>query len=94
MRDEAAYETTFAQWDKLIGVKKIAAFHLNDALKEFDCKVDRHQNLGKGFLGEYPFRRLMKDPRFSDRPMCLETDPGEELENYRHELALLRSYRQ
>ena len=93
LRDEAAYEATFAQWDNLIGVEKIAAFHLNDALKEFNCKVDRHQNLGKGFLGEYPFRRLMTDPRFTGKPMCLETDPGEELVNYVRELEMLRSYR-
>ncbi len=93
LRTDEAYEATFSEWDEKIGLKKIAAFHLNDALKEFDCKVDRHQNLGKGFLGELPFRKLMNDKRFKDRPMCLETDPGEEMENYQRELGMLRSYR-
>ena len=92
LRTDEAYETTFGSWDKQIGAKKIAAFHLNDSLKDFGCLVDRHQNLGKGFLGELPFRRLMNDKRFENKPMCLETDPGDEMENYRKELRILRSY--
>ncbi len=93
LRTDEAYEATFGSWDKQIGLGRIAAFHLYDSLKDLGCHVDRHHNLGMGFLGEVPFRRLMNDKRFKTKPMCLETDPGEEMENYRRELEVLRSYR-
>lgn len=92
LRTEEGYEKVFAEFDKKISVNRIVAFHLNDALKEFGCRVDRHQNIGKGFIGKETFRQLVNDPRFAHVPMCLETDPGEENENYRRELRLLRSF--
>ena len=90
LRTEAGYKKTFHDFDKLLSLQKLKAFHLNDALKEMGCRVDRHANLGTGFLGIEAFRPLMNDKRFKDLPMCLETAPGEEMENYRSELASLR----
>ena len=52
--------------------------HLNDSKKEFGTRVDRHDNIGKGFLGEETFRILMNDPRFDNMPLILET-PEESL---------------
>jgi deoxyribonuclease IV len=93
LRTEESFDAAFKKWNKLIGVKKIVAFHLNDALKELGCRVDRHQNIGKGYLGKETFRILVNDKRFKKTPMCLETDPGENLKNYRAELTLLRKLR-
>ncbi len=92
LRSEEAYDATFAEWDNRVGTKRIHVFHLNDAMKDLGCLVDRHENLGKGFIGETPFRKLMNDRRFKDVPMCLETAPGDDMENYVRELKLLRSF--
>ena len=90
LRTPETYETTMADWDKRLGLKNIRAFHLNDAVKELGCRVDRHANIGTGFLGTEAFRPLVNDPRFADTPMCLETAPGDDNENWIRELALLR----
>lgn len=93
LRDEKGYKLTFSEFDKRLSISKLKAFHLNDALKEMGCRVDRHANLGTGFLGMNVFKFLVNDSRFKNHPMCLETDPGEEMENYRSELAQLRLLR-
>lgn len=90
LRSETGYNHVFKEFDQKLSLKKLKAFHLNDALKEMGCRVDRHANLGTGFLGMNVFKCLVNDPRFKNHPMCLETDPGEEMENYRTELAQLR----
>ncbi|MFM8314720.1 MAG: deoxyribonuclease IV [Deltaproteobacteria bacterium] len=90
LRQESGYKKTFQEFDRLLSLKKLKAFHLNDALKEMGCRVDRHANLGTGHLGMTVFKCLVNDSRFKSHPMCLETDPGEEMENYRTELAQLR----
>lgn len=90
LRTPETYKKLFQKFDKLLSLKKLKAFHLNDALKEMGCRVDRHANIGKGFLGVEAFRPLINDSRFKNIPMCLETDPGEEMENYRSELGQLR----
>ena len=52
--------------------------HLNDSKKERGTRVDRHESIGTGFLGDDTFRILMNDPRFDDLPLILET-PDESL---------------
>ena len=52
---------------------------MNDSKKELGSKVDRHEHIGKGFLGKEPFNLLLNDQRFSGKPMCLETPKGPEL---------------
>ncbi len=71
------YRATMAEFDRLIGLKKLRVFHVNDSKKPFGSRVDRHAHLGRGHLGLEPFRLLVNDPRFRDRPMILET-PKEE----------------
>jgi deoxyribonuclease-4 len=73
----AGYDATFAEFDHLIGVERIAAFHLNDSVRELGSRVDRHARIGAGCLGIEPFRFLLNDPRFSAVPMYLETPKGE-----------------
>src|SRR5438309_5719112 len=61
IRSEDGYEGAFAELDKYIGLKRIAAFHLNDSLKPFHSRVDRHEHIGKGHIGKEAFARLLHD---------------------------------
>ena len=78
------YEATMLEFDTLIGIDRIKAFHLNDSLKPFGSRVDRHEHIGRGTLGLEPFRHLVNDSRFEKTPMYLETakgiENGEELD--------------
>jgi deoxyribonuclease-4 len=67
------YERTFDDFDRLIGLKKLKAFHVNDSLKPRGSRVDRHAHIGRGLIGLEAFRRLLNDPRFAECPMILET---------------------
>jgi deoxyribonuclease-4 len=71
------YEKTFREFDKIIGLETIKAFHLNDSKRELGSRVDRHEHIGRGHLGVEPFRLLLNDPRFRSIPMYLETPKGE-----------------
>jgi deoxyribonuclease-4 len=86
------YERTFAEFDELIGLQRLAAFHLNDAKKGLGSRVDRHEHIGEGCLGVEPFRRLMQDRRFWGLPMCLETPKSQDLHEDIAALALLRGF--
>jgi deoxyribonuclease IV len=70
---EKDYQATFQTFDRLIGVERIKAFHLNDSRRERGSRVDRHAHIGRGHLGLDPFRLLLNDPRFQRIPMYLET---------------------
>jgi deoxyribonuclease-4 len=74
------YEATMREFDRWIGLKQLRLFHANDSLKSLGSRVDRHAHIGRGCLGLEPFRLLVNDPRFRDRPMILET-PKEENDN-------------
>ena len=91
LRTDEGYERTFGEFDEAIGIERLAAFHLNDSKKEFNSRVDRHEHIGKGFIGVDAFRRLVNDKRFWGLPMCLETPKGPDLKEDRENLALLRS---
>jgi deoxyribonuclease-4 len=91
IRTKEGYERTFAEFDDAIGLDRLAAFHLNDSKKEFHSRVDRHEHIGKGFIGVEAFRLLMNDQRFWGLPMCLETPKGPDLKEDKENLALLRS---
>lgn len=70
---EAEYQATFRAFDRTIGLRWLRAFHVNDSRKPLGSRVDRHAHIGKGCLGLEPFRLLVNDPRFRQRPMILET---------------------
>jgi deoxyribonuclease IV len=72
------YRATMAAFDRLIGLDRIKAFHLNDSRRELGSHVDRHEHIGRGHLGIEPFRLLLSDRRFRNVPMYLETPKGEE----------------
>jgi deoxyribonuclease-4 len=70
---ERDYRATLRTFDRLIGLKRLRVFHVNDSLKPQGSRVDRHAHVGRGCLGLEPFRLLVNDPRFRNRPMLLET---------------------
>jgi deoxyribonuclease-4 len=67
------YRATLREFERVIGLKWLRAFHVKDSLKPQGSRVDRHAHLGQGCLGLEPFRLLVNDPRFRNRPMILET---------------------
>ena len=67
------YEQTFRDFDRIIGLDRLKAFHVNDSRKPCGSRVDRHEHIGKGCIGLAPFRRLLNDQRFATLPMLLET---------------------
>lgn len=91
LRTPEGYAATFAEFDELIGVERIACFHLNDSKKGLGSHVDRHEHIGQGELGLEPFRMLLNDPRFKTVPKMLETPKGDNDEMDGVNLALLRS---
>jgi deoxyribonuclease IV len=78
IKSQKGYAETFSQFDKIIGFNYLKGMHINDSKKELATRVDRHDNIGKGLLGEDVFRMLMNDPRFDNMPLILET-PEESL---------------
>jgi len=73
---DEGYARTFEAFDRLIGLPLLRAFHLNDSKTPAGSHVDRHQEIGDGFMGRLPFWRLVNDPRFADVPGILETPSG------------------
>lgn len=73
IKSEEGYKKTFKEFERIVGFKYLKGIHLNDSKKELASRVDRHDSIGKGLLGEEVFKRLMNDPRFDDMPIILET---------------------
>lgn len=88
LKTREGYEETFAEFDRVVGMKYLKALHLNDAKKELGSRVDRHESIGQGMLGLDTFRWIMNDPRFDEIPMILET-PNEDI--WAEEISLLYS---
>jgi deoxyribonuclease-4 len=78
IKSTEGFTETFRQFDNIIGFKYLKGMHINDSKKELATRVDRHDNIGKGLLGEDIFRMLMNDIRFDEMPLILET-PDESL---------------
>ncbi|MBI5215007.1 MAG: deoxyribonuclease IV [Ignavibacteriae bacterium] len=87
---EKGYEKTMQEFDEVLGLKRLVAFHVNDSKKPLGLRVDRHEHIGKGFIGENGFRFLMQDSRFTDIPKILETPKSEDLHEDKMNLSLLK----
>ncbi len=83
------YDKVFAEFEEEVGFNYLRGIHLNDSKKEVGTKVDRHESIGKGFIGIETFKKIMKDLRFDNLPIILET-PDESL--WKEEIAMLRSF--
>lgn len=82
------YDNVFKEFDATVGFNYLCGIHLNDTKKALGSHVDRHDSIGKGLLGMDFFKRFMKDERFDNMPIILET-PDESL--WIEEIQLLRS---
>lgn len=78
------------QFDRVIGLDRLRALHLNDSKNPCGSHKDRHEQIGKGFLGIETFRRIVNHPALRGLPMFLETP--NDLSGYQEEIALLRSW--
>ena len=76
------------EFDRIIGLDKLLALHLNDSKNPYASHKDRHEKLGQGSLGMETFRRIVNHPALKDKPMILETP--NELPGYAREINLLR----
>ncbi len=77
-----------AEFDRVIGLDKLCALHLNDSKNPYASHKDRHECIGKGSLGLETFRNIVNHPQLKGKPMILETP--NELPEYAKEIALLR----
>ena len=82
------YDKVFDEFEKEVGFEYLRGMHLNDSKKELGSHVDRHDNIGQGLTGSAFFERLMKDSRFDNMPLILETPDESKLAE---EIAWLRS---
>lgn len=73
LKTAEGFDEVFRKFDEIIGFKYLCGMHINDSKKEFRSRVDRHESLGQGTLGWDLFTRIIKDPRFNDMPLILET---------------------
>ncbi|MCA1790754.1 MAG: deoxyribonuclease IV [Thioalkalivibrio sp.] len=88
------YDGVWEAFDNVLGLDRLGLIHLNDSRHPFDSRKDRHESIGKGTLGDEPFRRIMLDERLRSVPKVLETPKGDDpvagdLEN----LGRLRGFR-
>jgi deoxyribonuclease-4 len=92
-RTHESYETMMATFDRVIGLSRLAAIHMNDSQKDLGSRVDRHEHIGEGCIGLEPFGFFLNDPRLQQIPFLLETpvrdDPGDNQRNLRALRSLL-----
>jgi deoxyribonuclease IV len=84
------WENTIAALDRTVGLARVAAVHVNDSKRPRGSRVDRHEHIGRGSIGEAGFRNLLADPRFAAVPKFLETPKDPALDFDRRNLEALR----
>jgi deoxyribonuclease-4 len=88
IKEPQGFRQTFEEFEQIVGFNYLKGMHLNDTKKEFNSRVDRHDNLQEGLLGMEVFSMIMNDPRFDGIPLILET-PDET--KWAAEIQLLKS---
>jgi deoxyribonuclease-4 len=89
--NRVAIRNTFREFDRVIGLDRLAAIHVNDSKAAHGSRVDRHEHIGKGALGLEPFRLIMNDPNLACLPKVLETPKGPDYAEDIENMAVLRS---
>jgi deoxyribonuclease-4 len=88
---EEGWESTMRDLEAIIGLENVAAVHVNDSKRECGSRVDRHDHIGLGLLGETAFRMVMNDPRLRAVPKILETEKSEDMHEDVENMARLRA---
>ncbi len=91
LTDPREYRKTIKTLDDTVGLNRLKAIHMNDSKKEFGSRKDRHEHIGKGFIGLEGFRNIVNDQRLKNVPMILETPKGDDLAEDIENLAVLRA---
>ena len=78
IKSPEGYEKTIKEFDDIVGLDLLKCFHMNDSKKALGSRVDRHEHIGKGFIGKEGFRNIMNDKRLEHIPKILETPKGKE----------------
>ena len=78
IRTVESYDEVMKQFNDIIGLYRLKCFHINDSKKELGSKVDRHEHIGKGFIGLEGFANIMNDEKLINVPKILETPKGKE----------------
>ncbi|MBZ0200759.1 MAG: deoxyribonuclease IV [Ignavibacteriaceae bacterium] len=85
IKDEKEYKKVIKEFDDIIGLERLKCIHINDSKKALGSRVDRHEHIGKGFIGLDGFTNIMNDKKIAHVPKILETPKGkdclEDLEN-------------
>jgi deoxyribonuclease-4 len=89
IRSEEAVDATISRFDKVVGLNRLWAVHLNDSKGALGSGLDRHEHIGIGNIGENGFKAFINHPAIRDKPMVIET-PEDERGNYATDLAKLR----
>lgn len=90
VRNKQAWDDTLCEFDKKVGLNHLYALHVNDSIKPFGSKKDRHAPLGEGEIGLEGFKAMMQDKRLSHIPKYLETPEGPD--SWKKEITLLKSF--
>ena len=90
-RTKGGYDRVIDQFNTVLGLDKLEVFHFNDSKRPLGSRVDRHEHIGRGQIGESGFSWFLNDPRFEKIPKLLETPKGNNGEGDRRNLELLRS---
>lgn len=86
IRDADSFREMLDRFDATIGLDRLRLIHVNDAKKPLGSRVDRHEHLGKGEVGEEAFRLLVNEPRLASIPLVLETPESETMHKVNLEL--------
>jgi deoxyribonuclease-4 len=87
---QEGWDATIREFDQIIGLDRLVAVHVNDSMKPFGSRRDRHEHIGKGVMGLEGFRALMNDARLANIPKILETDKSEDLHEDVENMKMLR----
>lgn len=82
-------EEVLTSFDRIVGLHRLKAIHLNDSMTPFDARKDRHEKLGEGMIGLEPLMRFIEHPAIRSLPILLETP--NELDGYEKEIALIKA---
>ncbi len=81
-------DTVLEEFDRIIGIERLKALHLNDSKNPLGAHKDRHEKIGEGYIGINAFERIVNNKYLKNLPMFLETP--NELDGYAKEIALLK----
>ena len=85
-------DNVLEEFDKVIGLDRLKAIHLNDSKNPFNSHKDRHEKIGEGSIGIEAMKRIINHPKLRHLPFFLETP--NELDGYKHEIEILRGLRE